>query len=191
LLQGPKVADQLSPALARAFTEARALIRPTANVDEGLLKPAIDRYDGHFYRVARPEIARAKALRVHILIVSGGYGLLLPEEPIGTYEAVFNSARWPNGLFARVAAEYARKHGLTHLNAFFAESTGYRKSVERVNWSAAGFEDAMLVTPRTSGGGAMIKSPRAQAQALCAALAGELSTSWTSSEGIGIEARRL
>jgi cytoplasmic iron level regulating protein YaaA (DUF328/UPF0246 family) len=159
---------------------------PRAYLNEGLLRPALERYQGHFYQVARERIREACGRGIHILIISGGYGALLPEEPIGNYEAAFSPNWWPKGLLSDVVRAYAAQHKISSVRAFVAASTTYRKAVASIDWSAAGINDVVVVSPQVSGGGAMIKSPRAQAQAFCAALDGELADDWAIPDGIPV-----
>jgi len=93
----------------------------------------------------------------------------------------------PPELIGKILFSYAQRHGLNHLRAIFAKTSSYRKAVEKLPWGEAGIHDARLVTPRITGGGAQKKSPRAQAEAFCAALNGELTSDWCSRSGVHID----
>jgi len=88
------IVEQLPTALGRQLQEARKQLSVSANLDESLLLPVFERYHGEFYTVARPDLIAAPKRGLHVLIISGGYGVLLPEEPIGTYGAKFSPSRW-------------------------------------------------------------------------------------------------
>jgi hypothetical protein len=160
-------------------------------VDERLLLPASERYAGTFYKVAGPLLMRAPENGFHIVIISGGYGLVLPNEPSGNYEAVFKPSMWPRGLLQRALLSYAKRHGLVHIRAFVARSTAYRSVLDIGSWQDNGIEDAILFTPVVRGGGALVKTPKALGEAFCAAIDGELSAEWISSDGTPIEAHSL
>jgi hypothetical protein len=114
----------------------------------------------------------------------------LAREPIGTYEAQFAERTWPTGLLESVLLHYARKHRIQHVRAFFA-ATPYRKLVERVRGTEADCTEAVPVSPVALRGGALITSPRAQGEALAAALTGDLNNEWTSSDGLELDRVRL
>ena len=125
-----------------------------------------------------------------ILILSGGYGVVLATEPIGNYEAVFNPSWWPRGLLERVLLSYAQRKGVQVVRAFASASTSYRKVVERTDWGSV-VTDALLLMPAGVGAGAMVKTPRAQGEALSALLRGSLLPGWKSSDGVGLDSRAL
>ena len=125
-----------------------------------------------------------------MIIVSGGYGLVLAAEPIGYYEAVFKNSWWPDRLLDEVLIEYLRRHKLRALRAVASATTGYARLLRRVNWRLAGVESAMLLTPEETTG-AMVKSPRAQGEALSGLLRGEIDTDWTSSDGLHLTCTSL
>jgi hypothetical protein len=126
-----------------------------------------------------------------VLIISGGYGILTLEEPIGIYDAVFNTAWWPIGLLEAAILAYAKQHSLSRVMAFLSASTSYRKLFDRVDWQASGISEAILLSPLIAGGGAMVKAPRAQGEAFSAVLRGEFSADWRSSDGASIEWHRV
>jgi hypothetical protein len=81
-----------------ALLEARTAVRERASVDERLVLPAWRRYGrGQFYVQAREVLADA-AERGHIVIISGGYGLVRANEYIGDYNFIYRPAVWPVGL---------------------------------------------------------------------------------------------
>lgn len=188
---GPSVIDSLPQGIGDALRLARHAVAAKAAVDESELLPALQRYQGHLYQAARHELLGAVDRGFHLLILSGGYGILHACEPIGNYQAIFNRRWWPPGLLEEVLTNYLRAHHLTHVRAVVSASTSYRRLVESVNWHAAGAEDAVLLTPLIAGGGAMVKAPRAQGEAMAALLTGRLSDEWRSSDGVALQATKL
>src|SRR2546423_1207897 len=125
--------------------------------------PAVERYSGSFYQAARAELVRAVSRGLHVLIVSGGYGVLTTCEPIGLYDAAFNPAWWPRQVVADCVAAYADRHGLTSMVAFLAASTGYARALRNIGGTpqSQNLKQAFLVTAVAEGGGAMQTVPRA------------------------------
>jgi cytoplasmic iron level regulating protein YaaA (DUF328/UPF0246 family) len=60
-------------------------IHARAHIDETSLIPAWQRYTGSLYQASRDAMETARERGVHMIIVSGGYGLVLAAEPIGYY----------------------------------------------------------------------------------------------------------
>ena len=187
---GPSILDQLSPELALELSVARDEVRERAAVDESTKIPAWERYDGTLYQAAAPVLGGAVQADIPVAILSGGYGVVLATEPIGDYEAVFKSSWWPRGLLERVLAEYAQAIGARTVRAFLSSSTGYSSVVRRVRWRT-GIHEATLHCPQVRGGGAMVKAPRAQGEALAAVLSGQLIDGWLSSDGVGLSSEWL
>ena len=69
-------------------------------------------------------------------------------------------------------------------------TTEYGEFIKGVPWSRAGIDDAWLLTPERVAG-AMVKSPRAQGEALSALLSGELKEDWVSSDGLRLYVERM
>ena len=88
----------LDPARAAALATARAALRRQARVDERTRMPAYLRYAGHLYQHGATAIGNAFTAGQPILIVSGGYGLLHADEPIGMYDKPFVLSDWPADL---------------------------------------------------------------------------------------------
>lgn len=158
-----------------------------SDLKDDLLLPAHQRYTGHLYMAAAAALQRAVKAGLHLLIISGGYGLVHAAEPMGWYERVFSKGDWPAGLLAEAIAEYARGHDLHHARAFLPSSTSYRKVLDHVQWQDAGVMDAQLLTPVVSGGGSMVKTPRSLGEAFSAYVDGSLTPSWRSSLGVPLK----
>ena len=180
----------LDPSLAAALANARAALREKARVDERTLMAAYLRYSGQLYEHASTSIGRAVAAGQRVLIVSGGYGLLLVDEPIGMYEKRFVLSDWPRGLLEGCILDYARHEGIRSVVAVMSNTTDYAKLIRRVNWRRAGLE-ATLVSPVASGGAAMVRVPRAQGQAVAALIDAGLHHTWRSSDSLSLQTERL
>ncbi len=87
--------------------------------------PAWRRYTGRLYDSASNALTRAVQARQPIVIISGGYGLLLAEEPIGTYDWQFRRADWPHGLVEECLLAVAERIGVEGILGFCARTTGY------------------------------------------------------------------
>lgn len=126
-----------------------------------------------------------------IVIISGGYGLLLADEPIGMYDRKFALPDWPRGLLEDCLAALGKQMGVERVLAFCARSTGYAELVRRAPWQQAGLEVA-LVSPDMGGrGGAQVLAPRAAGEALSAALDGRLASRWRSTDGVEVRTEVL
>lgn len=187
---GQSILDQLTPDLAAELLAARTAIRQQAAIDELSLMPACRRYSGELYNYAASSIGAAIDAGHRILIVSGGYGVLLAEEPIGTYEKIFALRDWPRGLLERCLIEFAKRAGIRSVVAVMAASTDYAKVIRRVNWQSAGVH-AVLVAPVGEGGGALKKVPRAQGQAIATLINDGLTNDWRSSDGFALQFTEL
>jgi hypothetical protein len=159
-------------------------------VDENTLMPAYLRYSGQLYKHASTPIGGALAAGQRILIISGGYGLLLADEPIGMYEKRFALSDWPGGLLEGCILDYARHEGIRSVIAVMASTTDYAKLIRRVNWRSAGL-GATLVSPVAHGGGAMVKVPRALGQAVAALINTGLDSEWRSSDSLSLAIESL
>ena len=190
-IKGPSILDQLPPVLSQKLAEARKQIRTRAHVDETSLIPAWQRYTGSLYQAGGDAIEAALKAGVHMIIVSGGYGLVLAAEPIGYYKAVYKYSWWPDHLLEEVLVEYLRRHHrLRAVCAIASSTTEYAKLLRRVNWHSAGLESAVLFTPEETLG-AMVKSPKAQGEALSGLLRGKIDMNWVSSDGLHLTCTSL
>ena len=147
---GPGIEESLPSDLATQLSHARSENREPAGINEQTLIPAWKRYQGSFYRTACAALKKVEKERLHLLILSGGYGVVLAGEPIGFYDAPLNLCRWPGRVLEEVLAAYVRHHRLQVMRAFIPVDCGYkpyRELVERVDWRAAGVDDAVLFTP--------------------------------------------
>jgi len=187
---GPSVVDTLPPHLAYELVHRRNRNAETAHVDESALRQSVERYDGYLYNAGRAAIATLLDSGSRVLIVSGGYGLVLPDEAIGDYGCVFQPKMWPDRLIERCLAAFAEENGVRQVVGVLSASTNYAKVFRRTDWPAT-VQSVHLLTPG-SVGGAMVKAPRAQGEALAAiAETGSLKADWTSSDKLAMEVERL
>ena len=176
--------DHLPGVLADELAAARARNLIGADFDDSSRMAALDRYDGHLYRQLGATLDELR--RRHVLVISGGYGLLLGAEPIGRYNAVFRPGRWSEGLVSRCLAAYAERHSLSSVIAFAGTSTGYADAIRRTSWDPS-VRSAVLLTPRIRGGGAMARGPSAIGQAVRQlAVKGRLDSTWRSDDGTAL-----
>jgi len=180
----------LDPAHFAALSEGRVALRKVAHINEQTLMPAYRRYSGYLYGQCEATLDSAVSDGQPILILSGGYGLLLANEPIGTYEKVFKLSDWPKGLLESCILDYLRYANIRSVIAVMSGTTDYARLVRRVNWRQAG-ATATLVSPISAGGGAMVKVPRAQGQAVSQLINAELDDSWKSSDSLGLRIESL
>jgi hypothetical protein len=184
--------DALPEPLGVRLRAARSEISRAAQVDERQLLPAWKRYSGSLYDSARVPLHRLLAGNppAHVLVLSGGYGVVHARDPIGDYEKVFRMTHWPSGLLEEIILAYVRHAGARRVAAFASLTTEYGKLLRGIPWRESVINDAWLFSPESTTG-AMVKSPRAQGEALTALIAGQLHPGWRSSDGLGLHAIRL
>ena len=170
--RGPSVLDALSVDLAQRLRTARERLAPAAGLDELALLPAWQRYSGTLYRTAAPAIGAAADSGQPMAILSGGYGLVLPTEPIGLYDRAFSLADWPRGLLQECLVALGHELHRREVVAFCARTTGYAELVRSTKWARQQLQ-ARLVSPiLTTRGGAQVLVPQALGTAMTAYLAG-------------------
>lgn len=189
---GSSILDSLTPATAKLLRQARKDNAPRAKLDERSLVPAWKRYQGSFYTTAGQALARAVAAGLHVLIVSGGYGVVTATEPIGLYQARLNLSDWPSGLLGRCLWEYAHWHSLTNVVAFMPSTTDYPKVIRRAGWSESGAQEVRLVTvDLLSAGGAMSRVPKALGEAFALFVGGRPIRAGQNLDGAQVLVHRL
>lgn len=176
--------------LAGELREARRRNAPSSRLDESRTMPAVRRYAGALYQAADGALERIQNDGA-VAILSGGYGVVLGNEPIGWYEQKFSERMWPNDLVARCLAAYAQQIEATTVIGLLAGTTAYAKVFRKVRWPA-NVAGVWLVSPAPDGGGALVKVPQAIGEALVEIADGRgLPKSWTSSHGVGLRVERL
>jgi hypothetical protein len=120
------VRDRLSPGVAELLEEGRQLAFRRTSIDlNSPARPAIPTYTGLPYATPGFREALVSQLRrgLHCLIISGGYGLVRPEEPIHKYEAHLQQTRaiWSKRIPA-VLRDYVQRNGIRRTFAVFSGS---------------------------------------------------------------------
>lgn len=184
------VIDNLPVHLADELALARSRIADMARVDESTFLPAIDRYDGYLYDEGRPAIKLLLDRGARVLIISGGYGLVLPDEPIGYYSCVFQPKMWPDRLVERCLAAFAKETGVRRVVGILSATTSYATVFRRTAWPSS-VKSVHLLTPEPVGG-AMVKAPRAQGEVLVTITQdGSLPADWASTDGLAMRIERV
>lgn len=188
---GPSILDYLPGSVAERLHHARRALAPRAHLDESTLLPAWRLYNGHFFRAATQVLARTVGEPPRVVIVSGGYGLLLADERIGVYDRRFRQSDWPEGVLEEVVLDFVERQGLGHVRAFASETTDYAKLLRAISWRDVPIEDAWLFSAAGPKDGAQIKVPRTQGEAFVALIEGRLSKNWRSSDDLTMNAAAL
>lgn len=188
--RGSSVLRALPRGLAAELRARRCENASRAKLDESALLPAAERYTGTLYQAAGDALDVLAGSGAGLLIISGGYGVVRPVEPIGWYDQPFRNAMWPNGLVARCLAACADATGATAVVALISATTQYARAFRTARWPDR-VEHVLHVWPEPVAG-AMVKAPRAQGEALQALSRDQpLPRGWTSSDGLGLQITRL
>lgn len=187
---GTSVLDVLQGDLSDELSYRRRQNAEQAGIDESTLLPAIDRYAGTLYTAGRSAIKSLLHHGAAVLVISGGYGLVLADEPVGMYEQVFRPTMWPNRLIQRCLAGFAEATGVRQVIGLLSATTGYARVFQGVAWPRP-VDHVLLASPETTTG-AMVKAPRAQGEWIAALTElGRVPESWSSSDGLQMKVRRL
>jgi hypothetical protein len=185
------VPEALEAGTASRFLQARAAVAAVAALDERRLLPAVDRYSGFLYESGAQAVRAALPTGQRFAILSGGYGVVHPHEPIGTYERAFHPGDWPAGLLETALIEITQRCLLTNVVAFCSRTTSYATLIRRNPWSRNGIR-AFLVTPDApSTGGSQRRVPLATGEGLAAYVQGRLTSGWTSRTGLPVRVETL
>ena len=188
--RGTSVLRSLPRGLAAELRTGRSKNAPQAKLDESALLPAGERYTGTLYQAAGDALDVLAGSGASLLIISGGYGVVRPAEPIGWYDQPFRNAMWPNGVIARCLAAYADATGATAVIALLSATTQYARAFRSARWPDR-VEHVLHVWPEPTAG-AIVKAPRAQGEALKAFSRNQpLHPGSTSSDGLGMQLTRL
>jgi hypothetical protein len=178
----------LPPTLGRNLAVARTAVLARAGIDGGELMPAWQRYDGEFYTAADQAPENAIKSGLHLLILSGGYGVIKACERIGIYNTLLKLRDWPNQLLQNVLLDYARCHKLKSVWAFVPKSGDYCKLVKKLAaGEEAGITGVFIVSPIANDGNQRREVPRALGEAFAAFLSGTLTQDWESSDGLRLQ----
>ena len=188
--RGTSVLHSLPRGLAAELRARRSENAPQAKLHESALLPAAERYTGTLYREASDALDVLARAGAGLLIISGGYGVVRPAEPIGWYDQEFQNAMWPNGVVARCLAAYADATGAAAVIALLSATTQSGREFRSARWPDR-VEHVLHVCPEPMAG-AMVKAPRAQGEALKVFSRDHaLHPGWTSSDGLGMRITRL
>jgi hypothetical protein len=184
---GPSVVDHLPAALGDELVAARRAMAARADVRADALLPAWQRYDGNLYQAAGDALRRFMDAGVPLAIISGGYGVVLADESVGWYEAMFHPADWPHRVVPRCLAALTAAFEVRRVVALAGASTKYAAVIRRVAWPVP----AVLLSPAAGGGGAMRRTPRVIGEAVRTLASAYLDAGWRSSEGVGLRREQL
>lgn len=98
---------------------------------------ALDRYNGSLYSVdSFRESVREVYFRkdIHILIMSGAYGILTPSERIHYYRKLMNAKYWKKHCLTKIIEEYIDRNKITNIYGFFARTSDYIKIMKSISW---------------------------------------------------------
>ena len=180
---GRAVLDLLPKSLAAELRTVRQANMTAVHLDESHLSAAADLYDGTLYRTGRDSTKSLNAAGATVVILSGGYGVVLADEPIGRYNQVFHPAMWPRRLIPRCLTAIAELIGATTIVGLLAGTSAYADVFRSTPWP----RPAALVTPERVAG-AQVKAPRALGEVLrVLAEASTLPVGWRSSDGLSME----
>jgi hypothetical protein len=76
--------------------DARAHVRLISKIKSERMMPAWQRYNGFFYQPAASALKDAVSNGAHIVMISGGYGVVRAEEIICDYEKELSRSDWPD-----------------------------------------------------------------------------------------------
>lgn len=187
---GPSVLDSLPGPLAGELGRKRADNARTAKVDESGFQPAAERYSGNLYQAADDAIDVLAAAGADVLIISGGYGVVLAAEPIGWYDQEYRNPMWPNRLVPQCIGAYAETTCPTNVVGLLSASTPYARVFRMTRWPDV-VKQVLLACPEPNPG-ARVKTPRALGEAMrILSRDHRLRAGWTSSDGLEIQVTRL
>lgn len=124
-----RLAELLGPEASRALTQGRTLAFARNGVtleQTSPVRPALAWYSGQPYRQPRFRELLGEAMErgLHCLIISGGYGLLLPEEPIHRYGAYLPTQTltvWRERI-PMILRDYVQRHEITRTIGVFSSA---------------------------------------------------------------------
>jgi hypothetical protein len=185
------VVDLLPDHLAQQLVDARRRLAAAAKLDESLLLPASERYNGWLYQAAEGALQSATKRNRPVIIISGGYGLVMADDLIGWYDRRFSLRDWPRGLLEDCLVELVRVCGAQRVLALCARTTDYAELVRRIRWKRTGLQASLSTVDMGGKGGARRAVPFALGEAFSAALAGKLTSVWQSAEGLPVVTEAL
>lgn len=159
------VLDDLPPLAAKALIDLRNRVK-SAHADKfgGRRLSSLALYTGHLYTEATKRLLLVPPADVRFLIMSGGYGLLRPDEVIEKYDVHMGQTYsvWKAGLPAILDA-YVRSNGISAVHGIVSRTSPYRRVL---NVARRGGLPLTMHVLRYTGGGALRAVPALQAKLL-------------------------
>lgn len=159
------VLDDLPPAAAKALIRLRSRVK-AAQADKfgGKRLTSLALYTGHLYTGATKRLLRDPPAGVRFLIMSGGYGLLRPDEVIEKYNIPMDQTYkvWKDGLPAILDA-YVTSNGITAVHAIVSRKSGYKRVLDDAR---NGGLPLIMYALQYTGAGALRAVPALQAKLL-------------------------
>lgn len=122
------ISDYVTSSAAAMIQSGReeAFRRPGTLLDTSSpLRPALAWYTGQPYKTGgvREGLVTAMRLGLHCLILSGGYGIVLPQEPIHSYRAHISKTRsvWSNRTPQTLRDYVANNHILRSIGTYSSQ----------------------------------------------------------------------
>jgi len=187
---GRGIADFLPDELAAELVRARRAVSAAAHHDESALMPAWRRHAGRFFDAAGGTIGDAVAAGAHLLVLSGGYGVVTADEPIGCYNRAYRLGDWPDYIIERILGKHAKREALDRVVAFASRSTPYATVIRRVQWPDNVASAGLVVADHRGGGGRAVV-PRALGEAFRSFSTDGLSDRWRSRDGTTLTVEQL
>lgn len=148
------------------LVESRQRLLARSSVDARYVLPAWRRYSGVFYRNAGSVVGEAVE-NGHVLILSGGYGVVRGDEPICWYDRKLRLGDWPSGMLESALFDHAGRIGATNVVSFLSRSSDYYKLLRHTAWHGAGIT-CYLLTVEGVQQGAQARVPKLLAEAFTA-----------------------
>jgi len=159
ILGGANKSVTATPTWSPELLLERKHLQDRVQLDDHLVTPAWQRYQGGFYKAAGFSLSRAVSGGANIAILSGGYGVVRASEEIGWYDRALKKSDWRRGLLEETLISEALRVDAKEVVAFAARTSEYAKIIKHTPWRQAGIRRAVLVTSTRIGGGAMRKVP--------------------------------
>ena len=158
--------DFLSTDAANRLTGGRAAVESIASIEQNAVSQySLDLYDGFMYRTAgfKSSVLDFMNQRIgHLGIISGGYGLVLPNEKIYKYNCKLSDSKniWLKHRIPYIVNEFAAVIKARHIVGFFGGSTDYAKLIRKVCWLHDDLESVRIYHPTPDGkGGYLQRTP--------------------------------
>ena len=166
------ILDDLPPTATQALIGLRRRVKSTyADKFWGKRLTSLALYTGHLYTGATKKLLHDPPADVRFLIMSGGYGLLRPDEIIEKYNVRMDQTYsvWKAGLPAILDA-YLTSNGITSVHGIVSRTGSYKRIL---NAAQRGGVPLTMHALRYSGGGALRAVPALQAKLLGALMSSD------------------